>query len=41
LWYYDKLGDGHSSVAIDSEKIYLTGLIDGKGFIYVFDLKGK
>jgi len=41
LWYFDKLGDGHSSVAIDSEKIYLTGLIDGKGFIYVFDLKGK
>jgi outer membrane protein assembly factor BamB len=41
LWHYDGLGDGHSSVAIDSEKIYLSGLTDGKGFIYVFDMNGK
>ncbi|MDR2037302.1 MAG: PQQ-like beta-propeller repeat protein [Bacteroidales bacterium] len=41
LWHYDGLGEGHSSVAIDSEKIYLTGMTDGKGFIYVFDMKGK
>jgi hypothetical protein len=41
LWHYDGLGEGHSSVAIDSDKIYLTGLSDGKGFIYVFDLSGK
>ncbi|MCD7900203.1 MAG: PQQ-binding-like beta-propeller repeat protein [Bacteroides sp.] len=41
LWHYDGLGEGHSSVAIDSDKIYVTGLSDGKGFIYVFDMAGK
>jgi outer membrane protein assembly factor BamB len=40
-WHFDDLGEGHSSVAIDSDKIYLTGLKSNKGFIYVFDLKGK
>ncbi len=41
LWHYDGLGEGHSSVAIDSDKIYLTGLSDGKGFIYVLNMDGK
>lgn len=40
-WHFDDLGDGHSSVAIDSDKIYLTGLKGGKGILYVFDLDGK
>jgi len=41
LWYYDGLGDGHSSVAVSKEKLYVTGMQDGKGYLYVFDLKGK
>lgn len=41
LWHYNGLGEGHSSVAIDSDKIYLTGMSDSKGYIYVFDLNGK
>jgi outer membrane protein assembly factor BamB len=41
LWHYDGLGDGHSSVAIDSDKIYLTGMTDSTGHIYVFDFDGK
>lgn len=41
LWHYDGLGEGHSSVAIDSDKIYLTGMTDGKGYLYVFDFNGK
>jgi outer membrane protein assembly factor BamB len=41
LWSYDGLGEGHSSVAISAEKIYVTGLTDGKGYLYVFDLQGK
>ncbi|MDH6303738.1 outer membrane protein assembly factor BamB [Parabacteroides sp. PF5-5] len=41
LWHYDGLGEGHSSVAIDSDKIYLTGMTDKKGYIYVFDMNGK
>lgn len=40
-WHYDGLGQGHSSVAIDSDKIYLTGMTDGTGSIYVFDMNGK
>jgi outer membrane protein assembly factor BamB len=41
LWNYDGLGEGHSSVAISSDKIYVTGLTDGKGYLYVLDLSGK
>lgn len=40
-WHFDDLGEGHSSVAIDSDRIYLTGLKGGKGYIYVFDLDGN
>ena len=41
LWHYDKLGDGHSSVAISKGKLYITGMTDGKGSLYVFDFNGK
>ncbi|GHT59229.1 polyvinylalcohol dehydrogenase [Bacteroidia bacterium] len=41
LWNYDGLGEGHSSVAVSSGKIYVTGLTEGKGYLYVFDLTGK
>ncbi|MDR3252260.1 MAG: PQQ-binding-like beta-propeller repeat protein [Tannerella sp.] len=41
LWHYDGLGEGHTSTAIDGELIYITGLRDGDGYIYVFDLNGK
>ena len=41
LWHYDGLGEGHSSVAIDANKIYVTGLSEKTGYIYVFDLNGK
>jgi len=41
LWFYDGLGEGHSSVGIASDKLYVTGMLDGKGYLYVFDLKGN
>lgn len=41
LWHYNGLGEGHSSVAIAADKAYLTGMTDGKGYLYVFDLSGK
>ncbi|GHT08854.1 polyvinylalcohol dehydrogenase [Bacteroidia bacterium] len=41
LWNYDGLGEGHSSVAISSGKILITGMTDGNGYLYVFDLTGK
>lgn len=40
-WHFDDLGEGHSSVAIDSDKLYVTGLKNDKGILYVFDLAGK
>jgi len=41
LWYYDGLGEGHSSVGIASNRLYVTGMKDEKGFLYVFDFNGK
>lgn len=41
LWHFDGLGEGHSSPAIANGKIYITGMTDGRGFLFVFDLNGK
>lgn len=41
LWHYNGLGEGHSSAAIANNKIYITGLVDGNGHLFVFDLSGK
>ncbi len=40
-WHFDGLGDGHTSVAIDDDKIYLTGMQEKVGYLYVLDLSGK
>ncbi|MDR3267763.1 MAG: PQQ-like beta-propeller repeat protein [Tannerella sp.] len=41
LWNYDGLGEGHSSAAISSGKLYVTGMTNGKGYLYAFDMSGK
>jgi len=41
LWHFDNLGEGHSSVAITNDKIYITGLKEGKGQLFVLDMNGK
>ena len=41
LWYFDGLGEGYSSVSIAGEKIYITGMTEGAGYLFVFDLNGK
>jgi outer membrane protein assembly factor BamB len=41
LWHYDGLGEGHSSVAVSSGKLYVTGMTGGKGYVYVLDTNGK
>ena len=41
LWYFDGLGEGHSSPAISNGKIYVTGMIDDSGYLFVFDLNGN
>lgn len=41
LWKFEGLGEGHTSVAIASGKIYLTGMHGDKLILYVFDMTGK
>ena len=42
LWYYDGLGEGHSSVAVSNEKLYVTGMTeDGDGYLHVFNINGE
>ncbi|MCJ7450052.1 MAG: PQQ-binding-like beta-propeller repeat protein [Bacteroidales bacterium] len=41
LWHFDELGEGYTSAAVTRNGIYTTGLINGNGFIYAFDLKGN
>jgi len=41
LWEVDGLGDGYSSAAISNGTVYTTGMIDGKGYVFAFDLAGQ
>ena len=41
LWKFEGLGEGHTSVAIASEKIYVTGMHDDRLILYVFDMNGQ
>jgi outer membrane protein assembly factor BamB len=41
LWHFDELGDGHTSAAITSSGIYITGMIDGTGYVFAFNDGGK
>jgi len=41
LWHHDGLGEGYSSPAIADNKIFVTGKIEGRGYIFVFDLNGR
>lgn len=40
-WHFDGLGEGHSSVAIADDKIYITGMKNKQGILYALDLNGK
>ncbi|MDR0437073.1 MAG: PQQ-like beta-propeller repeat protein [Bacteroidales bacterium] len=41
LWHFEGLGEGHSSVTIDNDKIFVTGMTDRQGYLYMLDLNGK
>ncbi|GAB6010900.1 outer membrane protein assembly factor BamB family protein [Viscerimonas tarda] len=41
LWSFGGLGEGHSSPSIANDKIYITGMTDSTGVLYVLDLQGK
>ena len=41
IWYYEGLGEGHSSPAIANNLIYLSGMIDQTGYVIALDFDGK
>ncbi|MDR2471995.1 MAG: PQQ-like beta-propeller repeat protein [Tannerella sp.] len=41
LWSYSGLGEGYTSVAAANDKIYVTGMTDSTGYLYVLDNQGK
>jgi len=41
VWSATGLGEGYSSPAVTSKGVYLTGMLEGKGFLFAMDLKGK
>jgi len=41
LWSYNTLGQGHSSAIAANGFVYTSGMTDGTGFLFKFDLKGK
>lgn len=41
LWSYTQLGTGFASVSIADGHVYTTGLENGDGMLYAFDLAGK
>ncbi len=41
LWHFDGLGEGHSSAAVTSDRIYTAGTLEGIGYLFCFDFSGK
>ncbi|MDR1718760.1 MAG: PQQ-like beta-propeller repeat protein, partial [Dysgonamonadaceae bacterium] len=41
LWSIDGLGEGYTSVAAANDRLYITGMIDSVGYLYVIDTHGK
>lgn len=41
LWSFEELGQGHSSAIVDQGFVYTTGMLEGKGYLFKFDLDGK
>ena len=41
LWSVDGLGIGFSSVAVADGFVYATGMLDGEGFLFAYDLAGN
>lgn len=41
LWTVSGIGAGYSSPAIAGDRVYVTGLIEGKGVLKCFDTRGK
>src|SRR6056297_727350 len=39
-WVFEELGQGHSSPVVFGNFVYITGMTDGNGFLFKFDLNG-
>ena len=40
-WLFEGLGAGYSSPAVTSDRVYVTGMIRGEGFLLAFDSEGQ
>ena len=41
LWLVEGIGRGYSSAAVTADRVFVTGMIDGIGYLFAFDLQGK
>ncbi len=41
LWSVQGLGKGYASLAISKGTVYTTGMVDGQGFLFAYDLNGR
>lgn len=41
IWSYENLGQGHSSAVIANDYLYTSGMTDGTGHLFKFDLNGQ
>jgi outer membrane protein assembly factor BamB len=41
LWEIGNLGEGYSSASVTNDRVYLTGMIHGDGFLFAYTLDGK
>ncbi|MCX6335004.1 MAG: PQQ-binding-like beta-propeller repeat protein [Bacteroidia bacterium] len=41
LWHFDGLGEGHTSAAVTRTGVYISGMTDGRGYIFALDLNGN
>ncbi len=41
LWQIDNIGQGHSSVAVANDHIFVTGMVKKEGILHCFDLDGQ
>lgn len=40
IWAYEQLGQGHSSPVVAGEYVYTTGMTDGTGYLFKFNMDG-
>ncbi|HPG37870.1 MAG TPA: PQQ-binding-like beta-propeller repeat protein [bacterium] len=41
LWEATGLGQGHSSVAVTADKVFVTGMLDKTGYLFAYNTSGK